>query len=431
VIDSENSVRTVGGITTSVIEEGGSESGSVVGAIQVIISNQGSEGRIKPRALDNRKEQSATEGLNWRAHQEKRNMALMQLSSAKGKNSLRPKVSVRARPLSENAPELNQALLQHRLTDDGGERSMRSLTSARGQEGSRTLTYDDVAILFKRFQGDVKGTIQYSGTLMTLLDIPSWAAALRKLLKVFQLVGGRKGLEKEMTRYAGSGGQLTAQNLCECFQSILERYGIVYREEDVTLLVHHFAKGERGEHGSLSDNEDIDPSKVLDYCKEQLDRQGWLSVSKRVRSAAQKTYIMGSDVEQLLVERDTDGDHFISPSDFNLFLRDLSGHAKLSVNDMHATVSYFTQKNNSGSSSSTKADAISLKDVMVFFGKQYVGNLVARIRQCVVTSEGANDSRSSSDILKILKANSGGQESMLTMEELETAFRALGIYIYT
>lgn len=196
VIDSENSVRTVGGITTSVIEEGGVGSGSVVGAIQVIISNQGSEGRIKSnRAIDN-KYSSATEGLNWRAHQEKGNMALMQPGSAGGKKLMRPKVSVRARPLSENAPELNQALLQHRLTDEGGERSMRSLTSARGQEGSRTLTYDDVAILFKRFQGDVKGTIQYSGTLMTLLDIPSWAAALRKLLKVFQLIGGRKGLEK-------------------------------------------------------------------------------------------------------------------------------------------------------------------------------------------------------------------------------------------
>lgn len=137
---------------------------------------------------------------------------------------------------------------------------------------------------------------------------------------------------------------------------------------------------------------------------------------------------MGSDVEQLLVERDTDGDHFISPSDFNLFLRDLSSHAKLSVNDMHATVSHFSQKHNTGSSASTVQDAISLKDVMMFFGKQYVGNVVARIRQCVVTLEGSNE-RSSTDILKIIKANSSSQESnMLTMEELEAAFRALGVY---
>ena len=73
---------------------------------------------------------------------------------------------------------------------------MRSLTSQRGGENQRTLTYDDVSILFKRFQGDIKGTVQYSGSLMTLLDLPNWAAALRKLIKISQLVGGEKGLEK-------------------------------------------------------------------------------------------------------------------------------------------------------------------------------------------------------------------------------------------
>jgi hypothetical protein len=32
--------------------------------------------------------------------------------------------------------------------------------------------------------------------MMTLLDIPSWAAALRKLVMVYQLAGGGKGLEE-------------------------------------------------------------------------------------------------------------------------------------------------------------------------------------------------------------------------------------------
>jgi hypothetical protein len=31
---------------------------------------------------------------------------------------------------------------------------------------------------------------------MTLLDIPSWAASLRKLVKIYQLAGGRPGLER-------------------------------------------------------------------------------------------------------------------------------------------------------------------------------------------------------------------------------------------
>ena len=31
---------------------------------------------------------------------------------------------------------------------------------------------------------------------MTLLDIPSWAVSLRKLVKIYQLAGGRPGLER-------------------------------------------------------------------------------------------------------------------------------------------------------------------------------------------------------------------------------------------
>ena len=160
IIDVETNSRAVGGITTSVIQEGGVGMGYVVGALQVIMSNKGDHGKNKGKTLDRngRTTAPATEGLNWRAHQ---HLALTPYGE-KGRN-LRPKVSVRARPLSENAPELSQALLDHRGDDRG--RSMRSLTSARGQEDGRTLTYDDVAILFKRFQGSVKGTVQYSGAV--------------------------------------------------------------------------------------------------------------------------------------------------------------------------------------------------------------------------------------------------------------------------
>lgn len=199
VIDAETSARTVGGITTSVILSGGSCVGTVIGAVQVILSNRGDKGKHqKSRAIINGANGgNSLSGLNWRAHQDDRNKALESFSALKGKNRPRPKVSVRARPLSENTPELSQALHDHRQTDGHNDgRSMRSLSSARGQEGARTLTYDDVAILFKRFQGDVKGTVQYSGTLMTLLDIPSWSAALKKLVKVYHLGAEGKGLDK-------------------------------------------------------------------------------------------------------------------------------------------------------------------------------------------------------------------------------------------
>ena len=132
----------------------------------MILSNKGEQGknRVTNALVDHRDRQSsslAVQGLNWRAHQQTLALALAP-SGLRGKNRHRPRVSVRARPLSENAPELNQALQAHR-GEEG--RSMRSLTSMRGGENERTLTYDDVAILFKRFQGPLKGTVQYSGML--------------------------------------------------------------------------------------------------------------------------------------------------------------------------------------------------------------------------------------------------------------------------
>ena len=154
VIYSDENTRTIGGISTSVIYQGGVGVGCVIGAMQVILSNRGDYGRNKHSKLTDVPQ--GIEGLNWRAHNSNQTH-----SNIKGKSRHRPTVSVRARPLSENAPELSQALLDHR-GDEGG-RSMRSLTSARGEENGRTLTYDDVAILFRRFQGSVKGTVQYSG----------------------------------------------------------------------------------------------------------------------------------------------------------------------------------------------------------------------------------------------------------------------------
>ena len=166
VIDTETHVRAVNGVTTTVILDGGIGVGVVVGAVQVILSNKGEQGknRVTNALVDHRDRQSsslAVQGLNWRAHQQTLALALAP-SGLRGKNRHRPRVSVRARPLSENAPELNQALQAHR-GEEG--RSMRSLTSMRGGENERTLTYDDVAILFKRFQGPLKGTVQYSGML--------------------------------------------------------------------------------------------------------------------------------------------------------------------------------------------------------------------------------------------------------------------------
>ena len=63
---------------------------------------------------------------------------------------------------------------------------MRSLTSVRGQtESTHTLNYDEVVMLFRRFQGGTKGTVQYRGSLMKLLDVPCWSVAISKILVAF------------------------------------------------------------------------------------------------------------------------------------------------------------------------------------------------------------------------------------------------------
>ena len=91
---------------------------------------------------------------------------------------------------------------------------MRSMTASRGASTANTLTYDEVAILFKvrslkerkkerniliilqlrlyvcmyvcmyvlqRFQGSARGTVQYAGPLMDLLDMPSWYIYWRRI----------------------------------------------------------------------------------------------------------------------------------------------------------------------------------------------------------------------------------------------------------
>jgi len=206
VVDPETEARVVGGIATTHITEGSSASGAVVGSVHLILSNRGEKGRKGSSRSSAETKAASIPGLNWRAHNESNAMHFAKgaadLESKQSRS--RPKISVRARPLSENAPELSRALQDHRFgdarDDDRGNgassASMRSLTANRGADGGRVLTYDDVANLFKRFQGESKGTVQYAGALMTLLDVPSWSASVRKLIKAYKLAGGEKGFER-------------------------------------------------------------------------------------------------------------------------------------------------------------------------------------------------------------------------------------------
>ena len=447
IIDAESNGRVVGGVATSVITEGCAASGAVVGSVHLIISNRGDRGKKRDAGhpqLESSARASSVAGLNWRAHTDGirggTNAGSGALpADADHKSRSRPKITVRARPLSENAPELSQALQDHRLDgheDDRGHSSsgasMRSLTASRGADGARTLTYDDVANLFKRFQGEVKGTVQYAGALMTLLDVPSWTAAVRKLIKAYKLAGGEKGFQRELATYSDGHENLRATDLSDCFRRVMENHAVAYKDEEVAILVHHFTRALPAEEG-------VAMSEVLKVCNEELDRQAWMSVSKRFRGVVQKAYVSDIDVEQLLAERDTEGNGTVSSGDFKGFLKDLSSRCggKLNTDDIYAVANHFSREH-AAAKGPTNGGAhqdgtISLQGVMAFLGKDYVGNVTARMRRCVRFPKSGQQERSPEDLLKLLQSydrssgKSGGNGS-LTLQELETAFSAMGVY---
>ena len=154
--------------------------------------------------------------MNWRAfgvHKSVLNNSYQQQRHHNNNNnnninmpSNRPRNSVRAKPLSESAPELSKALsdvrYHHHSNEDGGSSkqysgpSLRSLTTTRGEPGLCTLTYDEVAIIFRRFRGPLKGTVQYAGDLLNLLDMPSLSIAVKKLVHAYSAFGDYEGLMK-------------------------------------------------------------------------------------------------------------------------------------------------------------------------------------------------------------------------------------------
>jgi hypothetical protein len=159
IINAEMGTFSEGGITSSVIVDGGPISGVVVGAINVIMNNSGQKGLGKSPFAPSKTEEIPTNdlimgGLNWRSYGIDR-------PSEGDRRSLRrnrPRNSVRARPLSECAPELSNALQAAHDHHTGrayvsAAASLRSLSTLRGGDTSHTLSYDDVLTLFKRFQG--------------------------------------------------------------------------------------------------------------------------------------------------------------------------------------------------------------------------------------------------------------------------------------
>jgi len=99
-----------------------------------------------------------------------------------GPNGARPKLSIRAKSLKDSSPDLLRALNE-------------SVSKARASDHKTNsterfiLSYDELSLLFKKFQGDMKGTVQYLGPLMKLLRVPSLKKPLYFLYQAIVKLG--------------------------------------------------------------------------------------------------------------------------------------------------------------------------------------------------------------------------------------------------
>ena len=403
IIDSEADAQAAGGISSCAIRNGGNMSGKVVGAVHVIIANQGQPGRhpvtmrqqlVIKQENDARYNRGpdAAKGANWRVGFDEPKIA-----------GGRPKNAVRARPLSETYPELSDTLAAHRDASTTDKASMRSMTSVRGDDSVHTLNYDDVITLFKEFGGK-HGTVQYTNRLMILLDVPSWGVTLRKFLNCF--CADRELFANEIVRYASAEGDLSANDLAEFVRATFDRQNARGRPEEVALIVKNFT-GEK-ENAAM-----IKIEEVSSFCEKESEAQAWGLTSRRLIRAIQDCYLVGIDFEQLLADKDLTGDHHVLIKDFKECLYSISRHGKLDADDITRTVRHFSRKSGSGGHAS-----ISLKDVMKFVGKTYVGNV--EVRMAAVLKEGGRT-------VEEIRSTLGGKTKQ-PYEQIEKGLSNLGAY---
>lgn len=203
-------------------------------------------------------------------------------------------------------------------------------------------------------------------------------------------------------------------NLFEGLRSLFERYGVPLKHGEISVIARKFIP-------KADDGEVV--IEVLDqFCKDEADRQEWLSVSKRLRSACQKACILGEDIDQVLSEFDVDGSHSISVQDLRKFLTQLSKYGKLSANDITVACRRLSESN-------AKRGTVSLVEVMGFFGKKYVGNIKARLRNLLDISCKPDSPLSWIDAFRTQFEQTGRRgEIQLSFEDIETVFNSVGVF---
>ncbi|RYG69216.1 hypothetical protein EON64_03285 [archaeon] len=406
IINGESNATSRGGITTMVILDNGPLVGERVGSLSVMLSNQGVKGKKRPNDKQIFHKQPM-EGLNWRAH-------ATEHSTPSQTN--RPKNIVRARPLTETAPELSQALTSLREQVRGV--SFRSLAASRGAGGMSTLNYDEVVILFKRFAGDKKGTVQYNGDLLVLMDLPSMSIMVKKLVKATKAFGDTSAVRKLLLRHCNSAEEMSAEDTQEFLRVLFEKTSTKSKPEDRSLLAAKVIEQ------CGVDKSHVSVTKVLSYIAEETDKLDWTLVSTRLKLCVQRAVLEGLDVEQTLCDYDVQDSKFIGVKDFKEFLNKVSVYGKLSYPDVNLAVRIFARHGRG----LEDRGPVSLQEFLAFIGMDYVGNLQARVKKLVQAS--ADQSVDAKTVLRLLKE---GQESkntkgMYTYDTVKGVFRALGLY---
>ncbi len=227
-----------------------------------------------------------------------------------------------------------------------------------------------------------------------------------------------------MLRFANSAEELKQADLEEFLRVLFDRTCVKSREEERTLLAQKLME-EHGQQGHIK------ASKVVSFCAEEADRQDWSMVNHRLKLCAQKAELEGFDVEQMLADFDPTGANYMSTRKFRDFLTKLGGYGKLLQADITLCCRYFSRH----SRGMEDRDSVSLAEVMASLGKEYVGNLQARIQKSLQKTvvEGSSGIEAKY-VLRLLNdgkensANVGGPGKGYSYEQVESALRSLGVF---
>ena len=203
----------------------------------------------------------------------------------------------------------------------------------------------------------------------------------------------------------------------EYFRSLFEGNGLNYAPSELSILVKHFCR----------DVEAISSSDFSVKFRDELAKYEWSFVGKQFLLCVQKAHLNGVDIEELMSNTGGESDEFLSVRNFNLVLETLSKFSTLTLKDMSAIVSFFTRR------SSEDRDPISVREVLSFLDRPFVGNIRKRLAKLILFEHSNHGNepqeRSISKILSAFKEE-GHSREVVSYEDIEVALENFSVFSY-